>query len=146
MNSSRAVCFDQRMEEFVISTKRGFIIYDYSTGVLLYEAIFPGGGAKCISILSDSNIIVVSGDDSRDGFTSNSIVLWDRENNKVISLFMVKNPIFALEFRLDCIIISHGNEISFYDSYDFTEKYSFKHPKPNSICFATVPLNTIFLT
>jgi len=143
---SRRVAYDQRMEEFAIATHKGFIIYSFDSGKLLYEAQFPGGGALCLSILYGSNVIAASGDDSREGFSSHSIVLWDRFGHKVIGLFEVKNPVFDLTFRHDGIIVAHGDSISFHDCYDFSVKFSVKNPSVNQFCFAAVPTSTIYYT
>lgn len=140
------VTFDQRMLEFAITTNHGFMIYEFSTGKLLYEAIFPGGGARCISLLSDSNIVTVTGDDSREGFTSNTVIMWDRKNNKVIGLFPVEKTITELRFKLDYIIVAHGNMITFFDSFDFSQKLSVSNTISDSFAFAIVPSNTVYYT
>ena len=141
---SNGVIFDQRLDEFALPTTRGFIIYDFQTANILYEAIFPGGGANCLSILSDSNVVAASGDGSREGFSEKTVILWDRVNNKVIGLFEVDNPVTALVFRLEVIIVMHGNKVSFHNSFDFSEKL--KTTIPDSFGFAVVPTNSIYLT
>ncbi|EAX91119.1 hypothetical protein TVAG_030180 [Trichomonas vaginalis G3] len=134
------------MEEFAITTNRGFMIYEFATGTLLYEAMFPGGGALCISLLSDSNVIACCGDDSREGFSANTVVIWDRKDNKVIGLFQVENKILDLKFKLDYIIVAHGTKISFHDSFDFTEKLMCTNPIQDQLAFAIVPSSTIYYT
>ena len=143
---TRRVTFDQRHEEFALSTCRGFIIYEFQTAKILYEGIFPGGGANCLSLLSDSNVIAASGDDSREGFSSRTIILWDRINNKVIGLFEVANPVIELAFRMDSIIVQHNDKISFHDSFDFSEKLVITNPVPDTLGFAVVPANSVYLT
>ena len=145
-NMERRVAFDQSLDEFAVSTNHGFIIYDFETGNILYEAIFPGGGANCISLLSDSNVVGTSGDGSREGFSEKTVILWDRKNSKVIGLFEVENPVQHLVVRLDTIIVAHGNKISFHDSFDFSKKLCCTNPLPENFSFAVVPTNSIYLT
>ena len=142
----RTVTFDQQLDEFAISTNRGFIIYDFESCKILYEAIFPGGGANCLSLLSDSNVVGASGDGSREGFSEKTIILWDRRNNKVIGLFEVENVVNDLVVRLDTIIVSHGNKISFHDAFTFSQKVVFTNSVPKVFHFAVVPTNSIYLT
>ena len=142
----RRVAFDQSLDEFAVSTNKGFMIYEFETGNILYEALFPGGGANCISLLSDSNVVGASGDGSREGFSEKTIILWDRKRSKVMGLFEVNNPVTHLVVRLDTIIVAHGNKISFHDSFDFSEKLCCTNPLPENITFAVVPTNSIYLT
>lgn len=139
------VAFDQLMVEFALPTPKGFLIYELATGMLLHEGHFPGGGANCLSILSDSNIIAASGDNSRDGFSDKSVVLWDRSANKVVGLFEVKNVITKLTLRRDVIIVAHGDCVSFHNCFDFHEILCVKNPIANMFSYAVVNSNSICL-
>lgn len=140
------VAFDQLMVEFAIPTSKGFVIYEFATGMLIHEGLFPGGGANCLSILSNSNIVAASGDNSRDGFSNKTIVLWDRNDNKVIGLFEVQFPVTQLTLRSDTVIVANGDCISFHDCFDFHEKLVVKNPIPDTFSYAYVLSNSISLT
>ena len=130
----RQVAFDQTNERFAVATPRGFIIYECANGVLLYEAHFPDGGATCLSILSDSNLVACSGDNSRDGFQTTDVVLWNCDKHSVMKLWTVGDPIESLIFRADCLIVVHGSCITFYDCRDFELMYNTTNPIPGKFC------------
>lgn len=130
----RQVAFDQTNERFAVATAKGFIIYECANGVLLYEAHFPDGGATCISILSDSNLVACSGDNSRDGFQTTDVVLWNCDKHSVMKLWTVDEPIESLIFRADCLIVVHGAFITFYDCRDFELIYNTTNPSPGRFC------------
>ena len=132
----RQVAFDQTNERFAVATPRGFIIYECANGVLLYEAHFPDGGATCLSILSDSNLVACSGDNSRDGFQTTDVVLWNCDKHSVMKLWTVGDPIESLIFRADCLIVVHGACITFYDCRDFELTYNTTNPIPGKFCVA----------
>ena len=126
------ISFDQRVEEIGITTNGGFIILDCASGSIVYEEKFPSGGPHCIALLSDSNLIACSGDDSADGFSNHSVILWDRIGHKVLHLFDVKNPISSLIFRADCLIVVNGHIVSFFDTCAFVLLYEITTPIPST--------------
>ena len=132
----REIAFDQTNERIGLATATGFIIYDYANGVLLYEAHFPDGGASCLAILSDSNLVACSGDNSPNGFDTRSVVLWNCKKDSVMKLWIVSKPVEAILFRSDCLIVVHGSQISFYDCRDFELTYNTTNPIPGKFCVA----------
>ncbi|OHS95548.1 hypothetical protein TRFO_10438 [Tritrichomonas foetus] len=140
---SKHTSFDQRNEQIGLATGRGFITYELTSGIVLYEAHFPVGGANCISLLSDSNLVALSGDDTPDGFSKQSVVIWDCNNDKVVKTWNVQNPIENLLFRTDCLVVVHGDQINFYDCCDFEMTFTTKIPSPSRCCVALVQSNAI---
>lgn len=135
----RQVAFDQRNEQVGIATPTGFIIYECLSGLVLYEGKFPGvGGAVCLSLLSDSNLVAASGDDSQTGFSAHSVLLWDLDHDKVVHIVNVQNAVFQIVFRSDCLIVCHGDQITFYDSCDFTLTFSCPNPNPFCYCISLI--------
>jgi WD40 repeat protein len=112
------MCFDQRSDIVACATSRGFIVCDM-TGLVLSEAHFPAGGPTCLALLADSNVVVASGDDAPAGYSSKSVILWDRYQDILMREWQVANQIDEILFRPDILIVVHGNQISFYDSRDF---------------------------
>lgn len=145
MTLATNIAFDQRNEQIALATKRGFIIYECAGGVLQYEAIFPAGGANCISILTDSNLVAASGDDSKEGFKKSSLILWDCQHDKVARLIDMEEPITALIFRADCLVIVNGAHIDFYDCCDFELTYTTINPIRSKFCVSLVQSNTLNL-
>ncbi|KAH0802451.1 autophagy-related protein 18a [Histomonas meleagridis] len=144
--SRRHISFDQRNEQIGLATSRGFIIYECASGIVLYEAIFPGGGANCLSILSDSNLVAATGDDSLEGFKKSTVVLWDCVNDKVVRLIDLDDiPIYDLIFRADCLVVVHGDHINFYDCCDFELTYTTLNPSPSKFCVTLVQSNSLNL-
>lgn len=119
MMEANQICFGQRCEEVAITTKGGFFILDCGSGNIVYEAQFPSGGPNCIAILSDSNLVACSGDDSSSGFSKKCIILWDKPQHKVLFLYEVKYPVSSLIFRADILIVANGDLISFFDTCGF---------------------------
>lgn len=134
--SGRHISFDQTNEKIALSTNHGFIVYECASGVVLYEAHFPGGGATCLSILSDSNLVACSGDNSPDGFQRNDLVLWNCKKDSVMKLWTLESPIESIIFRADCLIVVHGSHITFYDCRDFELTYTTTNPTPGKFCVA----------
>lgn len=128
--------FDQRNELIGIATPRGFIIFDCTIKNVLYEAIFPAGGANCIALLSDSNLVAASGDDSRNGFLKSTIILWECQESKIVRLLEVSDPVEYLYFRNDCLVAVYGSYINFYDCNNFTLIYKTANPIPHRFCVA----------
>lgn len=126
--------FDQRNELIGLATPRGFIIFDCTIKKVSHEACFPVGGANCIALLSDSNVVAASGDDSRNGFSKNTLILWDCNDSRVIRLLDVSDPIEYLHFRNDCLVVVFGSSISFYDCCDFSLTYTTTNPIPHRFC------------
>ncbi|KAH0794590.1 Autophagy-related protein 18a [Histomonas meleagridis] len=141
----RSFSFDQRNEQIGLAIPSGFIIYECSSGVVVYEAKFPGGGANCLSILSDSNLVAASGDDSLGGFKKSTLILWDCKHDKVIRLIDFECDIDFLIFRSDCLVVVHGEYIDFYDCCDFEIIYTSVNPTPGKHCAALVQSNTLNL-
>ncbi|KAH0795864.1 Autophagy-related protein 18a [Histomonas meleagridis] len=134
----RHIAFDQRIEQVGVTTSNGFMIFECASSVVLYEAKFPDGGADQISLLSDSNVVVVSGDDSPDGFTRSTVVLWDRNIDKVMRLFDVETPVLGLVLRADALVVVHGATITFYNTCDFTRYCVVNNPTNSMNCFSLV--------
>lgn len=145
MTLASNISFDQRNEQIALATTRGFIIYECASGVVLYEAVFPSGGANCISILTDSNLVAASGDDSKEGFKKSSLILWDCQHDKVARLIDMDDPITALIFRADCLVIVSGDHINFYDCCDFELIYTTINPIPSKFCISLVQSNSLNL-
>lgn len=134
----RHVAFDQRYEQVGATTATGFLIIECARSTILYEAKFPDGGADHISLLSDSNVVAVSGDDTQSGFARSSVVLWDRNHDKVIRLFDVESPVIGLALRADALVIAHGEAITFYNTCDFTRYCVVANPTMSMKCLALV--------
>ncbi|KAH0794981.1 autophagy-related protein 18a [Histomonas meleagridis] len=134
----RHIAFDQRIEQAGATTPHGFMIFECASSVVLYEAKFPDGGADQISLLSDSNVIAVSGDDTTGGFTSNTVILWDRTIDKVMRLFDVETRVLGLVLRADALVIIHGSTITFYNTCDFTRYCVVNNPTSSMNCFSLV--------
>lgn len=126
--------FDQRNELIGLATPRGFIIFDCTIKNVLYEALFPAGGANCIALLSDSNVVAASGDDSRNGFLKSTVILWECQESKVIRLLDVSDPVEYLYFRNDVLVVVFGSNINFYDCCDFSLTYTTTNPIPHRFC------------
>ncbi|OHT10358.1 hypothetical protein TRFO_20404 [Tritrichomonas foetus] len=136
--SFRHVSFDQRIEQVGVSTNRGFIVFDCSNGVVLYEAKFPDGGANFISILSDSNVVACSGDDSNGGFMKSTVILWDKKEDKVTRLFDLEMDVIGVVLHADFLIAAYGDKISFYNACDFELYCNIKNPTCSLSSFAVV--------
>lgn len=128
--------FDQRNELIGLATDRGFIIFDCTMKIVIYEAVFPVGGSNCISLLSDSNLVAISGDDTPNGFSKKTIVLWDTSGNQAVRKFNVQAPVESLHFRSDILVVVSGSSISFYDCLDFLLIYTTMNPFPGHFCVA----------
>ena len=137
---TRHTSFDQRNEQIGIATRSGFIIYEITSRFVLYEAHFPGGGATCLSLLSDSNLVAVSGDDSPTGFQRQSVLIWDCTQDKIVRLWSVQNQVDNLFFRTDCLVVVHGDIISFYDCCDFELTCATKIPALNRLSDCPIAL------
>lgn len=134
----RHIAFDQRIEQVGATTANGFLIIECARAAILYEAKFPDGGAEHISLLSDSNVVAVSGDDSAGGFSRTNVILWDRDYDKVIRLFDVESPVIGLTLRADALVIVHGENITFYNTCDFTKYCVLPNPTMSMNCISLV--------
>lgn len=130
--SLRQISFDQRIEVFGFSTDHGFVIYNIESMSIKYEAKFPDGGANLISILSDSNLVAVTGDDSPGGFSKNTSFLWDCNESRVLRVFDKDSEITKIVLLADCFLICSGQIISFYSTCNFTEYFQIDNPSPKS--------------
>jgi hypothetical protein len=132
----RQVVFDQRNEQCAIATPHGFVIYELATPTLIHVGRFPQGGAQCLAILNDSNIVAASGDDSRPGFQTNVLILWDCQRKEIVKVWAVQNPVESIVLRPDSLIVVSGDTILFYDSCNFEETHSAVNPIVGRFCIA----------
>ena len=119
----REVTFDQRIEQIGISTPRGFTIYEYERGLILYDAKFEHGGSEHIALLSDSNLVAASGDGSDQGYSRSTVILWntDKHQNKVVRQIEHESPVLKIFFTADVLVVVQQNAISFYNTANFQE-------------------------
>jgi WD40 repeat protein len=132
----RQVVFDERNEQCGIATAHGFIIYDLASTTCIHICRFPHGGAQCLAILNDSNLIAASGDSSLPGYQNSAVILWDSQSKDIFRIWTVPNPIDSLIFKPESLIIANGDKILFYDTCNFEQLYCCTNPIVGRFCVA----------
>lgn len=74
--------------------------------------------------MSESNIILFSGDNSDGGYSSKSVYLGDIRENYVIKEIEFSNEVNDILFRTNALIVSYGYHVSFFNSCNFNEVFS----------------------
>ena len=128
----REVSFDQRIEKIGVATNAGFKIFEIAHHIILYEAHFPNGGAKHISILNDSNLVAACDD-------QNNVILWDIEHDNVMKQFSpFSESVEKLLFFSDCLLIVTECHAHFLNTCDFSEYACVDIPAHSACCISMV--------
>ncbi|EAX89720.1 hypothetical protein TVAG_208220 [Trichomonas vaginalis G3] len=117
----RQVTFDQVIEKIAVTTKKGFSLYDYTNGLILYHG---PGGFEHIAILSDSNIVVLSGDGSDPKFAKSSVFLWNIETNEIIKTIEHTSNVIGIFFTTDILVVVQEQYITFYNTSNFEQIFN----------------------
>lgn len=125
----RNVAFDQVIEKIALTHSKGFSVYEYSSGLIIYAG---SGGYEHIAILSDSNIVVCSGDGSEGNNPKSTIILWDMDKNKIVKTINHSSNVIGIYYTSDVLVIVQEKNITFYSTADFTQYYEM--PNATSSC------------
>lgn len=121
----REIVFDQHCEIIGIASKTGFSLFEFARGIILYEAKFQNkSGSDHLALLSDSNIVVASGDGSPNGYSKGTVILWDKNRNEVVRLLEHKSQVVKLYFTAEVLVVVQTTDITFYSTANFSSFYT----------------------
>jgi len=115
----RQVTFDTNSEKIGVTTPFGFAIFDSETMLLLKNPRFQVGGGEQISLLSDSNLVAVSGDGANGGVPKSTLLLWDINTDQIFRQIDHSTIIVDVFLTRDVLIVVRLDNISFYNTADF---------------------------
>jgi WD40 repeat protein len=78
--------------------------------------------------------VALSGDDSRSGFPSSAVVLWDCQTDAPFKVWVLPRRVEQLIFRSHCLVAVAHDKIYFYDCCSFVETFVTTNPIPGRFC------------
>ena len=118
-NSMLYISFNQDNSFFSIGTERGFQIYQTEPFNGPYKKEMDGG-IGIVEMIYNSNFLVLLGGGEIPKFSKNKVVIWDDNENKVISELKFTTPILSVKYRKDYLFILCRKRIYIFnfDTYE----------------------------
>lgn len=118
------ISFNQDSSCFAIGTETGFKIYQTYPFKGPYKRIM-NGGIRAVEMLYKSNILVLLGGGEAPKFGKNRVVIWDEQENKIISELKFITPVITIKLKKDLLFIVCQKRIYLFDfnTYDIIDDF-----------------------
>ena len=121
-NSMLYISFNQDNSFFSIGTEKGFLIYQTNPFKGPYERNMDGG-IGIVEMINNSNYLALIGGGDIPRFGKNTLVIWDDNENKVISELKFTTPILSIKYKKDYLFVVCQKRIYIFnfENYEISE-------------------------
>ena len=134
-NSMLYISFNQDNSFFSIGTEKGFLIYQTNPFKGPYERNMDGG-IGIVEMINNSNYLALIGGGEIPRFGKNTLVIWDDNENKVISELKFTTPILSIKYKKDYLFVVCQKRIYIFnfENYEISETIDTGNPLVDLSC------------